>query len=167
MRICDCAVLYSVIWLKASQLPCEIQKGFQGHVTSEVQRSKFRQSRFTFPPWFWGQSSCWVKVSKSVFQGLVMCCEYCTAKENKYMFSISTENCYSFIQETMLALSRWWITSFNHTVISYYTVIWGAQRGPFLSKEKQLYNNNDKQALSQRQYLSRPKDFPGPVWGLT
>lgn len=86
-----------------------------------VQSSRFRQPRLTFPFWYWGQSSYWVKVLEA--EGIWMCLSEfsnvlsqkfcCAAKENICMFSISTENLYSFIhsfiQESLLKVDKgWW-----------------------------------------------------------
>lgn len=90
------------------------------------------------------QSSHWVKLLEAeglwwCLRGLLMCCQDCAAKENKRVFSNGAENCCSFIQEPALSPGRWWITTSNHSKIQF--AVWGAQRGPFASEQKQLFHN--------------------------
>lgn len=91
------------------------------------------------------QSSHWGKLLEAeglwwCLWGLLMCCQDCAAKENKCVFPNRAENCCSFIQEPPLAPGRWWITPSNHSKFQF--TIWGAQRGPFSSEQKQLFHTN-------------------------
>lgn len=86
-----CCSVLSAIWLKASQLPCEItglKNGFQGHVTSHF---RGQGSGSPVSPFLSNiedkahiESRYWkLRGSESVFQGLVTCCQRSSAVQQK------------------------------------------------------------------------------------
>lgn len=106
------AALWNQKWLLGT---CDLRgsevkvQAAQAHLSSLILRTKLTLSQSLRS---WGA----LKVS---FRVKWFSVQDCAAKENKRMFSIGTENYYSFIhsfiQESVLPQRRWWITTFNHT----------------------------------------------------
>lgn len=89
-----------------------------------------------------------------------MCCQYFAAKENKCMFSIRTENYYSFIHLRVNVSSKY-VMDYHPQPQKVTVSVTVRVRNLKLGRNYYTWIPTSKQ-----RHFSRPKDFSGSVWGL-